>query len=130
MPASVVVVLQISRGGSAPEDRVSLRRKAVELGTKKSVSSYTQPETHNRTAQYASYDAALEATGMFTASSPVAPAESGESEIYTQPFQVLSWYPRYATNRNTINLCTHSSMCQNMPGIALQDLLVPSILGP
>ncbi|KAL3140676.1 hypothetical protein ABBQ32_005240 [Trebouxia sp. C0010 RCD-2024] len=45
-------------------------------------------------AQYATYDEALEATGMFTSSGPVAAGESGESEQYTQPFQVLSWYPR------------------------------------
>lgn len=47
-----------------------------------------------RSAQYATYDEALEASGMFTNSGPVVAGESGEGEQYTQPFQLLSWYPR------------------------------------
>lgn len=70
------------------------RRQAKETAETTTVPVLAGAANKTRSAQYATYDEALEATGMFTNRGPVAPGESGESEQYTQPFQILSWYPR------------------------------------
>jgi len=81
-------LLQFSK---AAESTPSLRRQTIELQQPPVLSN---PVNQTKTAEYLTYDEALEATGMFVGSGAVTAGESGESEQYTQPFQVLSWYPR------------------------------------
>lgn len=86
-----VLYLQFSTR-QGPTTEVPSRRQAQEKSVTAPVLSGEANKT--RSAQYATYDEALQATGMFTSSGPVAAGQSGESQQYTQPFQVLSWYPR------------------------------------
>jgi len=81
-------VLQFSK---AAESTPSLRRQTIEL---QQPSVLLAPANRTKSAEYPTYDAALEASGMFVGSGAVIAGESGESEQYTQPFQLLSWYPR------------------------------------
>lgn len=81
-----------NRGFSkAAESTPSLRRQTIEL---QQPPVLLNPANQTKRAEYPTYDEALEATGMFVGSGAVTAGESGESEQYTQPFQLLSWYPR------------------------------------
>ena len=85
---SYPTALQFSK---AAESTPSLRRQTIEL---QQPPVLLNPVNQTKRAEYPTYDEALEATGMFVGSGAVTAGESGESEQYTQPFQLLSWYPR------------------------------------
>ena len=52
-----------------------------------------QPQQADSLAQQAAVHGNITAASYFRP--PVPPAESGNAFITTQPFQLLSWYPRY-----------------------------------
>lgn len=90
---------QFKRGFSTSQGPAAVPKTPSRRQAKQTLETTTAPvlsgEANKTTsAQYGTYDEALEATGMFTNSGSVPAGESGESEQYTQPFQVLSWYPR------------------------------------
>ena len=78
--------LQFSKGGSAAGDTVSLRRKAIELERSDSMPAQLM-NSHNASDQHILQQ-------LTSQSAPVIPGQTGESEAYSQPFQLLSWYPR------------------------------------
>ncbi len=100
-------VLQFSK---AAESTPSLRRQTIEL---QQPPVLLNPVNQTKTPEYPTYDEALEATGMFVGSGAVAAGESGESEQYTQPFQLLSWYPRYACSGSCISHAQQHDCCDN-----------------
>lgn len=88
---AVVLYPTVLQFSEAVESTPSLRRQTIEL---QQPPVLLNPANRIKSAEYPTYDAALEANGMFVGSGAVTAGESGESEQYTQPFQLLSWYPR------------------------------------
>ena len=86
------------------------RRQAAEVLSQDSLTSSQRHGEASKTPQHTSFDEALQATGILAGKGPVPAGESGSTEQYTQPFQVLSWYPRYVQYMRVLLLRTAQSL--------------------